>query len=391
LNENISISGPFGIYQFNHVEGHTLYFTTSVVNLLEKKLDARITLSNGFSDKKFKEKISTAYYPDEDRRIKITFDAYNQLATMFSSSDPYSSLTSTVLSLFSKHDFRSYYYAKGFDLGIDAEIFHFLSLNAAYSNQTDNTAYTTTTFSLFGIGKNNFSRNSSNSTLADSVNPPIYEARINTLSFGFNFDFRNYVSENNLRKRVSEGSSFASFGAGVIISDPKWLKSSIGFVSYNFNILGELNTFNTASLGFKITGIYSDGPVPFQMQYALPGNISATGRSYTFRTIGVSNMFGDQALTLTLEHNFREETYRILPIYFLRNLRLNTFFNVAWKNMSPKSAAIMPVAFTTLKNPLFEAGFSIGYASIPASLEFAFRLSHFDKSNFRFGINTSIL
>ena len=102
-------------------------------------------------------------------------------------------------------------------------------------------------------------------------------------------------------------------------------------------------------------------------------------------------MFGDQALTLNLEHNFREETARIIPIRLLKNIRLTTFFNAAWKNMSDKSAAIMPIPYTTLRNPLYEAGFSIGYSAIPASIEFAWRLNHIDRSAFRIGINTSIL
>lgn len=390
LDDQYSISGPFGIYQFNHVEGHTLYFTGAGRNLLDNSLDARMTLSNGFSDKRFKESLSTAFYPGDDRSFRILINGYNKLATLFSASDSYSPLTSTIISLFSKRDFRNYYYTKGYDIGAEAEVFQVVTFSAGYSNHTDNTAYTNTTFALLGGGRNNFTSRTS-TTFPDSVNLPIYEARLNTFSFGINFDFRDFVSENYLRKRVSSGNSFVNFGAGVIMSDPKLLKSSIGFVSYNFNMLGEINTFNSASLGFKITGVYSNGPVPFQMQYALPGNISALGRSFSFRTVGMSNMFGDQALTLNLEHNFREETARIIPIRFLKNMRFTTFFNAAWKNMSDKSAAIMPVPYTTLRNPLFEAGFSIGYAAIPASIELAWRLNHIDRSAFRIGINTSIL
>jgi hypothetical protein len=184
-----------------------------------------------------------------------------------------------------------------------------------------------------------------------------------------------------------------TFGGGVLISDHKLLKSSLDFRSYNLNIQGELSTFRSASLGFKITGVYSSGPVPFQMQYALPGNISAAGKSFTFRTVGLSNLFGDQALTINLEHNFREELLRMLPGRFLQNLnfQLTTFFNAAWKNMSTKSAAIMPIEFTILNKPLLEAGFSMGHSIIPVSLEFAWRLTYVDKSSFRIGINTIIL
>jgi hypothetical protein len=129
------------------------------------------------------------------------------------------------------------------------------------------------------------------------------------------------------------------------------------------------------------------------MQYALPGNISAAGKNFTFRTVGLSNLFGDQALTINLEHNFREELLRMLPGRFLQNLnlQLTTFFNAAWKNMSAKSAAIMPIEYTILNKPLLEAGFNIGHSIIPVSLEFAWRLTYVDRSSFRIGINTIIL
>jgi len=389
LNDQYSVSGPFGIYQFNHVEGSVLYFSASGNNLLNKTLDTRVMLSDGFSDKRFKERLLVNYFPEENRTLKMSFDVYHRLATLFSSSDSYSALTSTILSLWSRYDFRNYYYTKGYNIGVEKELFHFLSVSAEYDNHTDNSAYTNTFFSLFGNRRNN--RNNNTSTTVDSVNTPIYEARLNTLSLGFNFDFRDFTSDNNINKKVSQGNSFVTFGAGVQMCDPKLLKSSIGYVSWNFNVFGEINTFRSAVLGFKINGIYSNGPVPYQMQYALPGNISATGRDYTLRTAGVRNMFGDQAFVLNLEHNFREEAFRFLSIRSLQNVSFSVFFNAALKNMSDKSAAIMPVAFTTYRSPLYETGFSFGYPSIPARLEFAWRLTHIERSSFRFGINTSIL
>lgn len=392
LNDHFSVSGPFGIYQFNHVEGHTLYFSASGYNLFNNKIDTKITLSNGFSDKKFKEKLLVNYYPDEERQFRFSLNAYNKLAVLFTVSDQYSPITSTFLSLISNRDFRNYYYTKGFSFAVEGEFFNFLLFNMEYANHTDITAYTTTDYSLFGLGNRRSNNlNNDNSTITDSVNAPIYDARINTISFGVNFDFRNVISDNNIRRRVSEGNAFATFGAGIQICDPKILKSSIGYVSYSFEFMGGTNTFKTANLGIKINGVYSNGPVPYQMQYALPGNIGSTGRNFTFRSVGVRNMFGDQALTLNLEHNFRKEIFKYMPIAFMKNIVVNTFFNAAWKNMSDKSAAIMPVDYSTLRNPLYETGFSLGYSSIPASLEFAWRLNHIERSSFSIGINTSIL
>jgi len=311
---------------------------------------------------------------------------------LFASSNRYSSFTSTLYSLLSTRDVRNFYYTNGFDLGIQSEVTPFMSLNAFYSNHMDHSAQTNSTFSLFGSHRRSFynNYNSNNFNFVDSVNYPIYDTRLNTISLGVNFDFRDDMIENNIIRKVSNGHSFISFGAGVLISSPK-LGSDINFISYSVNILTEINTIKTSSLSAEINAIYSDGPVPIQMQYALPGNIGGTSRSFTFRTVGVGNIFGDQTLTLNVEYNFRKELYRVLPINFLQSLSLSTFFNAALKNMSLKSAAIMPVPYSVLTLPLLETGFSIGYGSLPVSLEFAWRLTHIIRSAFSIGINTEIL
>jgi hypothetical protein len=46
--------------------------------------------------------------------------------------------------------------------------------------------------------------------------------------------------------------------------------------------------------------------------------------------------------------------------------------------MSEKSAAIMTIPYTILTQPLFETGFSVGYLSLPISLEFAWKLTQID-------------
>ncbi|MGE5497622.1 MAG: DUF5686 family protein [Syntrophothermus sp.] len=392
INEHYSISGPAAIYQFNHVEGQTVGISLFGDNLFNNTIDGKINLSNGFSDKKFKQSFSVQYLPDEKAAEKISINAYNKLAVLFSSSEMYSPLTATILSLLSTRDIRKYYYTSGFDVRTDAELTHYFSAYIQYSNHVDHSAATTTNFSLLGGRYRRSYRSSSGSlALADSVNPPVYDVRLNTISLGFNFDFRNSFMENNIKRRTANGHSFISYGGGILISDPKYLGSGIGFVSYGLNLQSEIQTFGTSSLGIAVNGVYSNGPVPMQMQYALAGNINATGRNHSFRTIGVGALFGDQVLSVTLEYNFRKDVYRLLPVSILRNISINSFFNAGWKNMSEKSAAIMPVGFTVLTRPLFETGFSLGYSSLPVGLELAWRLTHIEKGSFRFGINTSIL
>lgn len=85
MSDQFSISGPLDIYRFNHVEGHSLSFTGSGNNLFDNLLDMRLTLSNGFSDKRFKENLSTILNLNDERRVKFSFNIYNKLETLFSS------------------------------------------------------------------------------------------------------------------------------------------------------------------------------------------------------------------------------------------------------------------------------------------------------------------
>jgi hypothetical protein len=183
LSEHYSLSGPSEIYQFNHVEGHTIGVTGVGKGLFNNSIDAKISLSNGFSDKKFKESLSASYYLNDRNTAKLSFSAYNKLAILFASSNIYNSITTTILSLLSRRDVRNYYYTNGFDVRTDVEMTHFMDVYLSYSNHVDHSAHTNTTFSLFGNSIRHSYRNSGNSfTSSDSVNQPIYDVRLNTIS-----------------------------------------------------------------------------------------------------------------------------------------------------------------------------------------------------------------
>ena len=118
IGENLSVSAPLGMYHFNSIEGHALDFGIFLDRALEERLKSSLELSNGFSDKKLKEDFSTEYRLGEYRTTKINFEAFNKLSVLFENSDDYNELTSTLLALLSKYEFRDYYYSKGFKLNL---------------------------------------------------------------------------------------------------------------------------------------------------------------------------------------------------------------------------------------------------------------------------------
>jgi len=381
LNENFSISAPLSFYHFNRVEGHALDFGVFAYNLAEKRLSSSVNTSYGFSDKKFKADFSAAYLLGEYRTYKIELDAFNKMNVLFSESDNYNDLTSTVLALFGKYEFRDYYYSKGFNFQISGDVFSILNLGLGYSNRTDNSALINTDFSFF------------NKNRKYSELPKIYDTKINTLNFSLGIDFRNYIEDGYFRRRTNEGKSFLTFSGDVEISDSKLLKSNLDFRKYRLDINGTLNTFRSAKLNFRFLGTYSDGYVPYQMLYALPGNLDGVSQNWSFRTIKIGENFGDKCISLLFEHEFGDELFKISRIPFLRDmeLQLTAFYNIGWLDISDKSKSILPVEDRLFKKPLQEIGFNIGHILFPLRLEFSWRLNHTEKNKFVIGLNTPIL
>lgn len=388
INDNLSITGPLGLYSFNRVEGHTLNFGAEISQEFEKRLNSNLDFSYGFNDEKFKADFSAKYYLGEYRANQIYFHAYNILTDLFGESIHYNKLTSTLTSLLGKYDFRDYYYTKGFKFSIQSEVLPILRLGIGLFTRTDNNGYVNTNFSIFNKSK------------TFNANRTIYETKINALTANFQLDFRKYIEDGYFRRRTSQGKFIILLSGEATLSNSNTLKSNLDFQMYRLTLSGYIPTFKSAGLNFTLNRIYSDGPVPFQMMYSLPGNIEGASQSSTMRTIKTGEVFGDRTLILSIEHNFNDELFRILGLTFLSNeqINLNLHFNAALLEISPKSKNILPAGtvnnpfhFKEFKNPFYEIGFGIGHPMIPFRIEFTWKLNHLSGNNFVIGINSPLL
>lgn len=206
LSENFSVSAPLAMYHFNRVEGHAIDFGLFLNQANDLRLNSSLQLSYGFSDKKIKSDFNASYLFGDYRTYKISFNAFNKINVLFGNN--YNDLTTSVLALFSKDDFRDYYYTKGFNLQAFGEVLPILSLNAGFFNHTDNCAFKNTDFSFFAKNK------------SYSLNQPILETKINALTAGFTLDFRDYIEDGYFRRRMSLGNSFVVLGGTVVFLIP---------------------------------------------------------------------------------------------------------------------------------------------------------------------------
>jgi len=382
LSDNFYFSGPLGLYHFNRVEGHSIDFNIGFTNLFDDRFSGNLDLSYGFADRKLKKEIRLKYLLGDFRTTSIQLDFFDRTKTLFDESDKYNSFTSTLTSLFGKYDFRDYYKSSGFEFDIKGEIFPILKLSLGFINRTDKSLINKSDYSFFSKDK------------SYSDNLPIFDARINALKFGFDFDFRKYIEDGKFRRRVSSGqnSSFRLSGES-LFSNSSLLKSEMDFQIYTLRFNSRIRSFTNTSLDIDLEGTFSNNAVPFQMLKALPGNLEALGKSNTFRTLSVGEVYGDKVLTALFEYNFGTELWRWMGISFLQDwqINLNTYLNGAYTDISSSSRNILSAPIKTFINPFWEGGFGISHPLIPLQFEFTWKLNHRGYNDFVFGINTFVL
>ncbi len=378
INDNISVSGPLYIYNFNRVSGNALDFGLNFSNFLDKRLYSHLNFGYGFADKKLSASFNFKYLLGEYRTTSFLFEAFNTITDLFGESDNYNPLSSTLLSLITKNDFRDYFYKKGFSLSVKSEMFPVLKLGIGFINRNYESAINNSDFSLFHKSK------------TYRANPPIYETKINAFTTHFTFDFRNYIEDGYSRRRTWRGNILPIISGDFTFSNKSFLQSKLNFEMYRTSIYWRIPTFKTAVLQFNADGLYSNGAVPYQMMYALPGNINAGGKDFSFRTVGIGEVFGDRVAAINIEHNFNDELFRLLKIPYLKDMRLRfyLYLNAAWTDISDRSKSILHVPFKTFEHPFYELGFGIGQALLPITFEFTWKLNYRGQNNFVFGINT---
>lgn len=381
LTDNLSISGPLSLYSFNKIEGHTINFGADLSNEFERRFYSSADISYGFSDKKFKHNLSFRYLLGDFRTTSVTLNIYNRLTDLFGESVYYNDLTSTLTSLIGKYDFRDYYYTNGWDFKITGEVLPVLRLGIGFLNRTDNNSYNNSDFSIFNKSK------------TYALNKTIYETKINAITASFSLDFRKFIEDGYFRRRTNQGKGYAILSGDAEFSSSSLLKSHLDYNRYELNFTGYLPSFKSASFNFALKGLYSNGPVPYQMMHALPGNIESVGKTNSFRTLGLGEAFGDKGAVLNVQHRFNDEIFKMLNIPFIEDLQLNltAHLNIGWLEISDKSKLILQHQYYEYKKPLWEIGFGIGQILFPITLEFTWRLNHRYKNDFVISFNTFAL
>lgn len=380
-DDNISFTGPLGLYHFNRVEGHALDFTFSINDLYNDRFDIRLKNSYGFSDKKIKNELFTRVYLGDYRTHRLTLSIFNQKRILFENNADGNEFLSSILALVSKYEFQDYYYSKGFNFTFSSEILPVVILSGGISSTKDESAFINSNFSFFAKKK------------TYPPNKLIYDASITSFNLGFTIDFRDYIEDGMYRRRISERDFTIRFGGNVKHSSDGFFTDILSSTQYSLNTSARVATSGNTNLDFSLKGTYSKGAVPFQNLFVLPGNLEYLSDENTFRTLRLYEATGDRIITAFFNWRTRSEFFNLLGIDFLRSLEIEItpYLNFGIISLSNESNLISPYALNTFDKPLIETGFTLSKVLIPISIDFVWRLTHKRESNFLFTISSSIV
>lgn len=379
FDENFTTSAPLSMYHFNPVEGHAIDFRVSAANLDNNRLNSTLDLSYGTADEKFKPSFSLSYLLGEYRTHRLSFRAFNNVDVLNRSNRDYGKIFTTLATLISKADFNDYFYTKGFRFDYSGEIFPLISLDLGFQNRTDNSAVVNSNVSIL------------NGSKSYRPNSPVTEMRLNEFSAGISIDPRDYI-ENGLNRRRLWG-SFHIVGGFDFKYAPASMSSGVEYKSYGVNARMFLRTSLNTTMTVRAFGFTTEGGMPLQMLYSLPGNINATAQNQSFRTLDLGEYSGDRGWMVFVDQNLGNLPFRLLGISSLKklNVQFNAFVNAGMIEYNRATSDLYPWGIKRLAEPLYEAGFGVSTQLMPVRIDFGWRLTQVDDRPFRIGLNTVII
>ena len=379
-NEYFSTNGTLNCWRFNSVEGFVPRLSFYLENYLDQRLNSSLGFAYGFSDKRFKTDFSFEYLLGDYRTTAINLKVFDSIRELFGQSDDYTDLTASLLALFNKQEFKSYYYSSGFNFNIESEVFPVLNLTVGFLTHRDRNAYTKSEYSFFRKDKDY------------PENPEIYETTINALTAGFKIDSRDYIEDGYFRRRVLTSDSYTILNGDITYSNNELLNSDLNYTTYRIDINNFTRTFRSSYFNLRLFGMYNVGTLPYQDMYALPGNLEWLSKPFSFRTLRISQVFGERVAMLNFEYEFRDELFKLFKVPGLKDweITLSLFFNSAVSEIGKDSQSILPTEVNTFEKPFYEIGFGIGQGIMPLKLEFGWKLNYRGSNDFIIAINSFV-
>lgn len=363
------------VLSYNRIQG--LYLGFGLETPLSKKFIVTTKAGYGFADDRPYGQLQLQYYFEDLQQYSIYSSAQKSLQR----SDEFSQLrkpTMSLINLLTGRDYGDYYYAHGYEFGIEAGIgqlvflrrdnfFRPKRIKIYFKSDKQSNAKINTDFSIFG---KDYLRE----------NPKIVDGKMNLIGMEMNWNYHP-------RRRFSEG------GLQVVSEiSSKAIGSDFDFTRLHGAFFVRFNTLPYWKADLRIIGGYTFGNVPPQKFFSLESSTSGIASSISLRALNIKEFYGSEFFIFSLEHNFGELVPGILriPSVAAFGIEFITFGRLAYTNFSNDALYaqndminIIPnTTYATKDKYYYEAGLGLNKLLIFFRLDLTARFSQRIKPSF---------
>ncbi len=366
------------IIRYNRVHG--LYLGAGLTGEPLSRLETTVKGGYGFADRRGYGELALKWSLDSNRHLALLGSGYRRLARR---DNPLvvSTRSISLLSLLSGIDYGDYYYADGFELGVEGGIgqMRFIrrdifvrptSLRLFFRNEDHRTAIHRTDVSIFG-GED-----------PRRTNPGIMDGTLRSLGFELNLGYSPLRTISRLGLQITGE-----------FSNPSLIPSGFRFEQYTASFLWRTRTHPLWELDLRLGGGFSRGDLPPQRFFSLESSFSAIAAEAVFRGMKVKEFYGDRFLSISMEHNFGEVVPGILriPNVAAFGVEFIALGRIGWTEFSAATrrftGTTLPTTVETADRYYYEAGIGLNRLLLFFRFDLSARLSQVDRPAFFFTIS----
>ena len=341
-------TNPLSYYRYNRVEGSALKMNLDITGKL-RSTRANAYYGYGFSDARSKYGVSFTHRLIDGWKLQIGGEAYRKISTISYGEIPsLNNFINSMEGLFDKTDAYDYYYADGFKANANYWLIPQLNIGAEYLNEKQQTANTSTNFSV-RKKEDEF-----------SLNPPVNEGVLRTVGLNMRLNINEYggIDWGDGDVSIFREGIIPILDAGFIYSGKSFLSSAFEYRKFYARLSGRSFFNRLLNIRYELGGIIVDGEVPYQSLGFLnseQGNISM-GRN--FGTTHINEFPGDKVYYLTLRNNFGNTLWREVP--FFKSINFAGYINFMRNEISDANREFSAYKGFRISDGIYsEAGFAL--------------------------------
>lgn len=318
----------------------------------------------GISDKTFKCRLGGAYPFGDKVKNELGAEVYRDI-DHYPEDNFFSSLTTTITSLFGRNDYYNYYMTYGWTAHYSIMPIPHLDATAAYLSENETSVVNMTNFSILSFDN------------TYRPNPPIMAGEMRSVKLDARYGDEQAPLDMLPVNAVELTAEYSS---------PSFLASDFHFGRYHLTASYHFDTFLRSYLfppqtQLMIAGGYSTGALPVQREFVLDSQIGGLAPFGVLKTARPVEFIGDKFAMVSVEQNFRNVPFLLLGIPYLYEKGMEVLVDASaaqsWLN-----------GISTTNGWYYEAGIGLGKILGLIRMDLTYRFSKPNDLYFSVGMSS---